>query len=246
MSASERKITDTIPRASIEQIFGALQELARSGGQSTFEGIRLRLLSASKRRAPNTATAMWTVARDVLVEMERLKFATIGTLPRKLSDVDRLRETPCAISKAGTDIAEQYRQNPGRAYDAMLLLWLAEHPYFRRFVMRLLDSPLYIPDITNMGQLGLESVKGKVMSNIAGSLNASCQQRLEAVSWSEYKLNLLGVSINRRVAELHETFYAPDIDAKRLIDGIQNSVVLPAFLEAEGLPLDPVTFQQLL
>jgi hypothetical protein len=31
-----------------------------------------------------------------------------------------------------------------------------------------------------------------------------------------------------------------------LIDLVQDSIVLPAFLEAEDLPFDPVTFQQLL
>src|SRR5271168_2465183 len=98
--------TDTIPRASIDQILGGLRFLAKEDGRTTFDAVRVHFLAASRRRAPNTATAMWTVARDVLTELEKLKLATVGVLPRKLSDVQRLRETPCEISEAGFEMAQ--------------------------------------------------------------------------------------------------------------------------------------------
>jgi hypothetical protein len=110
-------LTDTIPRASIDQILSGLRLIDAEGGRSTFERVRIHLLAASRRKAPNTATAMWTVARDVLSELEKLGLATAGFLPRRLSDIERLRETPCEISTNEFEMARLYAENSGRAYD---------------------------------------------------------------------------------------------------------------------------------
>jgi hypothetical protein len=238
--------TDTIPRASIEQILGGLRYLAKENGRTTFDAVRVHFLAASRRRAPNTATAMWTVARDVLTELEKLKLATVGVLPRKLSDVQRLRETPCEISQAGSEMAQLHAQTAGRAYDALLIRWLADHPYFRTLVVRLLDSPIFIPDVTNMGQLGLDSVKGKTVPALSAKLVENCNSRLQAAGWNTDKLSELQSGIEQRVRDLAEVLDSTDIDAKRLIDVVQDNIVLPALLDAEALPFDPVTFQHML
>lgn len=238
-------MTDTIPRASIEQILVALRFVAGQNGPTTFDAVRTHLLAASNRKAPNTTTAMWTVARDVLTELAKLGFATIGVLPRKLSDVDRLRDTPCEISAPGVTMARLYAEKVGRAYDALLILWLREHHYFRRLVLRLLESPLYVPDVTSIGQLGL-AVKGTAVPAISEILVTNCIGRLEAVGWGAEKLSTLRSGIERRAKDLRVESAAADIDAKRLIDLVQDGIVLPTFLEAEALPFDPVTFQQLL
>ena len=243
---ADRNITDTIPRASIEQILRGLRFLAEQEGSTTFDAVRTNFIASSNRRAPNTATAMWTVARDALTELTKLNLATTGVLPRKLSDVVRLRETPVRVSPLGIDMARLYSEKVGRAYDALLISWLDEHPYFRCLVLRLLESPLYVPDVTNIGQLGLDAVKGTVVPAISASLVTNCATRLEAVGWAAEKVGKLRLGIERRAQELSAEFRASDIDAKRLIDVVQDSIVLPAFLEAESLPFDPVTFQQLL
>ncbi len=240
------KVTDSIPRASIEQILSCLRFLAAQNGVSIFDAVRTHLLAGSSRKAPNTATAMWTVARDVLTELDKLKLAKVGALPRKLSDVDRFRDTPCQISPSGAEMARLQSEKVGRAYDAMLVMWLAEHPYFRRLIQRLLESPLYVPDVTNIGQLGLEAVKGTTVPAISAKLANTTTSRLEAAGWPVTKLGALRSGIERRAMDLRGLFEAADIDAKRLVDVVQDGIVLPAFLEAEGLPFDPVTFQQLL
>jgi hypothetical protein len=239
-------VTDTIPRASIKQILDGLRFLATRDGNTTFDALRTHLVATSNRRAPNTATAMWTVARDVLTELAKLKLATAGVLPRKLSDVARLRESPASVSPLGIEMARLYSEKAGRAYDALLISWLTEHPYFRCLLLRLLESSLYVPDVTNIGQLGLGAVKGTEVPAITAKLVTNCVTRLEAVGWSAEKVSTLRLGIEQRAQELHREFRAVDIDAKRLIDVVQDSIVLPAFLEAEGLPFDPVTFQQLL
>jgi hypothetical protein len=189
---------------------------------------------------------MWTVARDVLTELQKSDLAVVGVLPRKLSDVDRLRDTPCRISQTGTEMAQLYDVKAGQAYDAMLTRWLTYHPYFRLLVARLLESPIFIPDVTNMGQLGLDAVKGKTLPAITSNIVDNCSSRLAAVGWPEDKLAKLRAGIERRAADYADIFRAVDIDAKRLIDVVQDGIVLPALLEAERLPFDPVTFQHML
>jgi hypothetical protein len=189
---------------------------------------------------------MWTVARDVLTELEKLKLARVGVLPRKLSDVERLRDTPSEISPPGAQLALLYAEKAGRAYDTLLLLWLTEHSYFRRLILRLLESPLYVPDVTSIGQVGLDTVKGTAVPAISASLVSNCITRLETVGWTANKIGAMRTAIEQRANSLRGEFEAADIDAKRLIDVVQDGIVLPAFLEAEGLPFDPVTFQQLL
>jgi hypothetical protein len=239
-------MTDTIPRASIDQILQGLRFVATYDGTTTFDAVRTHLLAASNRKAPNTTTAMWTVARDVLTELAKLGLASIGVLPRKLSDVNRLRDTPCKISERGAELARLHAEKVGRAYDTLLILWLQEHPYFRRMVQRLLESPLYVPDITNIGQLGLESVKGTAVPAISDILVTNCTTRLKAQGWGDEKLSTLRSGIRRRAEDLGAELGAADVDAKRLIDLVQDGIVLPAFLEAEALPFDPVTFQQIM
>jgi hypothetical protein len=240
------KVTDTIPRASISQVLGVLRFLLDRGGKATFEDVRVLLLAASRRRSPNTATAMWTVARDALTELEKLNLARVGVLPRKLSDVDRLRDAPCQLLPDGARLAELHATNLGEAYDAVLLSWLAEHPYFRALMLRLQRSPLHVPDVTSLAQLGHEDVKAKRESTVLANLLRDCTARLERVGWSPRKINRFRAGAERRVTALEHVFSASEFDAKWLVDVAQDGIVLPAFLEAEELAFDAVTFQQLL
>ncbi len=189
---------------------------------------------------------MWTVARDVLTELEKLKLAEVGILPRKLSDVERLKESPNKISEAGAELARLHTEKAGRAYDALLIRWLAEHPYFRRLIVRLLESSLLIPDVTNMRQVGLNGSKVLSASAVSANLVENCCSRMEAAGWPPSKLAVLRSGIERRAIEQAEVLSSDNTDAKRLIDVVQDGLVLPAFLEAEGLPFDPVTFQHML
>jgi hypothetical protein len=246
MVVASEKTTDTIPRASLDQLFGGLGLLHARGGRATFEDLRVWLLRGSRRRAPNTMTAMWTVARDVLSELEKLKLATVGVLPRKLSDVNRLRDTPCEILPSGAHLVDLYTKNIGQAYDAILSCWLAQHPYFRALMVRVLKSPLYVPDVTNVGQLGHDDVKAKRASAILTNLVNDCTARLEHSDWTSQKLNRFRAAAEHRVTVLHHAFIGNEIDTKRLVDAMQDGIVLPSFLEAEELTFDAVTFQQLL
>lgn len=223
-----------------------LQHLAAKGGQSTYDAVRAALLASGKRRAPSSRTALWTVARDILAEMARLKLATVGALPRKLSDFERLRETPCELTAEGQRLAALFTEKAGQAYDTLLLRWLAEHPYFRLVALRLDRGPLYVPDLTNLGQLGLDGNKPRSVASMTTDLISNCSARLEAVEWPAPKLAQFTQSMERRFSEQANTLAAPGTDAKRLIDLVQDTIVIPSLLEAESLPFDAVTFSQIL
>jgi hypothetical protein len=242
--SSEFFLKDTIPRASIQQLLTTIQFIASNSGDTTFEQVRTHLLASSARKAPNTRTALWTVARDVLAEIARLQLGSVGVLPRKLSDVARYADTPARLSIPGLSLAQKCNEKIGRAYDELFVLWFKEHHYFRRLVIRLLRGPLFVPDVTSITQVGIEAVKGTAGNTIGAALIENCVSRLAAVGVGASNLDVLRVGISRRLSESGRHIEAAS-DAKQLIDLIQDTIVLPAFLESEALPFDPVTFQQL-
>jgi hypothetical protein len=48
------------------------------------------------------------------------------------------------------------------------------------------------------------------------------------------------------MADVARHLASPELDSKKLVDLVQDCVVIPSFLEAEQLAFDPVTFQHLL
>lgn len=241
MNARDSKTTDTIPRASIAQILGALGHLA-SVEKSNFEAIRRFLFLQSNRRAPASDTALWTVARDVLTELQRLGRGTVGTLPRRRSDIDRLRESPCEITDAGKDLAQINATKSGQAYDTLLLAWMNTHPYFRGLLSRVLASPLYVPDVTNAAQLGNSRLPDELGSHVL----RNCLDRLARIDFASAKIAVFEQSLRRRMTDIAKLLASPDLDSKKLVDLVQDSVVIPSVLEAEQLAFDGVTFQHLL
>lgn len=241
MSENAGKTTDTIPRASVAQLLKALGHLA-AAEKSTYDGVRRFLQLHSGRRAPATDTALWTVARDVLTEFQRLGYATAGILPRRRSDVGRLRESPCEITDKGKQLAELYASKAGQAYDTLVLAWLNSHPYFRRLIARILEGPLYVPDVTSTSQVG----DSRAADAVASHVTANCLDRLAPVGFPAAKAKRFEDATKERVHAIERGLAAPDLDTKKLVDLVQDSLVIPSFLDAEDLPFDGVTFQHML
>lgn len=241
MSEDAKKITDTIPRASIAQIIGALGHIAQAT-TADFDSVRQFLYAQSGRRAPASATALWTVARDVLTELQRLELAKVGTLPRRRSDVDRLGKSPCEATPAGQELAELSTTKLGQSYDKLLIAWLNSHPYFRSLTSRIFVEPLYVPDVTSATQVGGSRDPAK----LAGHVVKNCLDRLAAIDFPSPKAEAFRESFEKRASGVAATLASPDLDSKKLVDLVQDSMVLPAFLEAENLTFDHVTFQHLL
>lgn len=130
----------------------------------------------------------------------------------------------------------------GQAYDTLLLAWLNSHPYFRELISHILASRLYVPEVTNAAQVG----NSRVASELAANVARNCLDRLAKVNFASQKASAFEQSVRRRVADIARDLGSPDVDSKKLVDLVQDSVVIPSFLEAEQLPFDPVTFQHLL
>jgi hypothetical protein len=238
---TEQKQTDSIPRAALAQVFGVVVYLAASDESSTFDQVRLFLLKKSARAAPASRVAMWTVARDVLVELQKLGYLEAGVLPRTQSLAERNGDTPCRLTDAGRAMVEVYKEDQGRAYDQMLLAWLNQHPYFRTFIARLHQSPLYIPDVTSAKQIG----SGRD-ANVAERVASACLKRLEPTGFPATKADVFRQGVEERFRDLSANTALSELDAKKWVDAIQDRVALPAFLQSEQLPFDAVTFQHVL
>ena len=113
---------------------------------------------------------MWTVARDVLIELQKLGLVEAGVLPRTQSLAERHADTPCRVTDAGRALADVCKENQGRALDRLLVAWVNLHPYFRAFVTRLHKEPLYIPDVTSVKQIGAEAGSDQFAERIATGL----------------------------------------------------------------------------
>jgi hypothetical protein len=240
------KITDSIPRASVEQVLEVLAFVASSNGKSTFDQIRVFLARRSKRLAPASRTFMWTVARDVLSDLQRLSLVETGILPRKQSIAHRYAETPAQATDSGLRLASLYRESPGRAFDSLLILWLSKHSYFRLLLAKLRVNPLFVPDVTSFAQTGINLTKMENPETIASRLSENCFQRLAIAKFNGDKARVLSQSIHERVQQVSKTLAMTAIDAKQWVDNMQDRVVIPSLLAAESLPFDTVTFQHLL
>jgi hypothetical protein len=240
-----KAMTDVIPRVGVEQLLGALKVLASAnGGRAAFEDVRQLLQRTSIKRTAGSREAMWTSTRDALAELQRLGFATTGPLPRRRSEVERLRQSPCAITDTGAAMATLFSEKPSRAYDALLVTWVNNHPYFREFVVRLTTGPLYVPDVTSVKQVG--DFDGRPMTEVARRIADDGTARLARAGVPEDVRLKYEASVHERLSKLK----LPDrdslrTDSKQWVDLIEDAAVLPALLAAESLPFDHVTFQHL-
>jgi hypothetical protein len=242
----DQKVTDSIPRSAVLQLFQVLGHIDSSGGRSTFEQVRQLILKRSPRAAPVSQTAKYTVARDVLLDLQRLELIQAGMLPRTQSQLESLSDAPCELTNAGRALADSYRESIGQAYNQLLLSWINYHPYFRAFITRVHQQPLYVPDVTSVKQIGNDIRSEENLDTLARRITNHCLKRLSAVSFPEAKVEAFTQAIGARVQELGRTTLA-GLDTKKWVDTIEDRVVIPALLTAESLPFtDAVTFQHVL
>jgi hypothetical protein len=236
---------DSIPRVGVGQLFDVLG-LVASTNHCTFELVRALLCKTAKRKAPPSREAMWTVARDVLSDLQRLGFLRAGALPRKRSEVNRLRETPCEITDNGAELAQLHQEKKEKAFDKLLISWINGHLYFRAFTARLLLSPMFVPDITSIKQLGKDLSFPLDPKALVKKINESCISRLAVTNFPAEKATIFSAAVEDRVLRLSSAKALANIDAKKLMDTIEDNVVVPAILESENLHFDAVTLQHLL
>jgi hypothetical protein len=119
---------------------------------------------------------------------------------------------------------------------------LNSHPYFRELISHILGTRLYVPDVTSAVQVGGSRTADELGSHVL----RDCLDRLAGVDFAPSKIAVFEKSVRRRTMDIAQHLSAPDLDSKKLVDLVQDCVVIPSFLEAEQLAFDPVTFQHLL
>jgi hypothetical protein len=102
-----------------------------------------------------------------------------------------------------------------------------------------------LPDITSVKQIANE--KGEIeVERIPEIVVQNCVERFSRAGVSDARLKALPHAVERQFEKLTSLSNLRQMEAKRLVDTIQDSVLLPAVLEIEGLPFDTVTFQHVL
>jgi hypothetical protein len=240
----ERKLTDTLPRASIQQLLGSLRLIAGSN-TTTFDDVRLALVRSSARRAPASPDAKWTTARDVIAELQRSGYVAEAVIPRQKSVLSRLRQSVLAATDDGRKLADLYDNNRSQAFDELLRVWLRQHLYFRAFLARLLQRPLYVPDITSIKELNGRRISQEPIDALAIRIADVCRGRLDGVGVSDDIQSIFSKGVQDRFTVAASELSLATLDAKALVDAIEDRVVVPSLLACEGLPFDPVTFQHL-
>ena len=217
-----------------------------STSRCTFDQVRTFLYKTAKRKAPPSREASWTVARDVLTDLQRFGFVKAGLVPRKRSDVDRLKETPFEITESGADLARMTQGKRSEAFNKLLIAWIGGHPYFRAFIVRLLRAPMYIPDITGIKQLGKDLQFPLKLDVFAERIKENCNSRLKSIDYPAEKVAVFNDIVGKRIKTLGDFALAAHVDAKKVVDIIEDNVVVPALLEAEDLYFDSITLQHLI
>jgi hypothetical protein len=237
--------TDTLPRASVQQILGALRFIARSK-TATFEQVRAAIVRFAARRSPASADAKWTTARDVLAELQRLGYVSGGPIPRQKNVLARFRESLFEVTPEGLKMATSYESGPSQAFDELLHVWLRYHSYFRAFIGRVSTGPLHIPDITSVKDVNGHSIEKASSEVMAAKVAEKCSSRLRSAGVASEIRNAFTKEVLDRFAALVSEVSLASLDAKALVDAVEDRVVVPSLLTAEALPFDPVTLQHLI
>ena len=110
---------------------------------------------------------------------------------------------------------------------------------------RVSAEPLFVPDITSIKQISTE--RGEIdIHRLPALVLKSCEERLTRSKFHAEKLPIFRLAAEERFSILAKKNHIDQIDAKSLVDVIQDTVVLPSLLQAENLPFDAVTFQHVL
>jgi hypothetical protein len=113
------------------------------------------------------------------------------------------------------------------------------------FTQRVLVEPLFVPDITSIKQISNE--RGEIeIPRLTELVLKNCEERLVRSEFRSEKLPAFRRAIEDRFSALAKRNHIDQLDAKALVDTVQDTVVLPALLQSEELPFDAVTFQHVL
>lgn len=189
---------DTIPRVTHLAQFEAVLDGLHEG--LTFEELRKRLcqvaidvarVGGGREPSGHPDFQMWTSTVDALEELMRLDWVVKAPLPSVRHRVDAYRQTYYVLTSAGRNWSET--RNAGEARELLGTALIRQHPYFRQYLAKLADNPLFIPEFTETDigpgsdpgsldypALAEEAIKRIVMSpGGATGVNSAIRDRIE-------------------------------------------------------------------
>ena len=235
------KTRDTIPRVTHLAQFEAVLDGLNEG--LTYEELRRRLrqvaidtarVGGSREPSGNPDFQMWSSTKDALEELMRLNWVEKVPLPSSRHRVDAYRRISFTLTPVGKEWA--VANNLGEAREFLGKALISQHPYFREYLTRLSDGPLFVPEFTE-NDIGSGSDADAL--DYAGVV-AEAIRRLIA---SPAGVGRSTPDIRSRVEDYVRRRFSKrqPKNRKALLDAVQDAVLF-GVLRAENLGADPISF----
>ena len=237
----DMKTKDTIPRVTHLAQFEAVLDGLNEG--LTYEELRKRLrqvaidtarVGGGREPSGNPDFQMWSSTKDALEELMRLNWVQKVSLPSSRHRVDAYRRTSFTLTLAGKEWAET--KNFGEAREVLGKALISQHPYFREYLTRLSDGPLFVPEFTE--------------TDIGSGSDADALDYAGVVAEAIRRLIASPVGVGRSTPDIRDRVEdyvrrrfsnRQPKNRKALLDAVQDAV-LSGILRAENLGADPISF----
>ena len=85
---------------------------------------------------------------------------------------------------------------------------------------RLCRSELYVPDVTNLKQIGADASSNEPLELVADRISDNCLKRLATADFSQVKAGIFTRAVRDRINHLCEALSLSDLDTKRWVDTV--------------------------
>jgi hypothetical protein len=247
---SERQTTDTVPRITARDLFLILRTFEQVS-ESTMENVRLRL--CHDRRMKRRGTFLWSTARDILGELDRLGYVSDVPSPKTARQFEEMAVAPVHITEEGKSLLSKFEEDKGDAYDTLFKRMYERHPYLQSLALLLQRERLFAPIISSMKEhvsdrytstsLLAEDVANHAfdIENFLGRLSGRIQRQPGEEETREIRE---GVAALVREAALSAAQEELASFAKNFMEKL-NHIVIPALFRKSGIAFDYRTHRTL-
>jgi hypothetical protein len=177
---------------------------SRNQQVTTLENIRLRL--CLDRKKTRKGDYLWSTARDAVVELRKLGFVDMSTIPWDRKQYEHAKDSEVTIAEEGLSVLQLLQADVGAAYDRLFMRMYEAHPYLRWLALTLGREYLVVPVLT--------SYKDHVSSHYA-----SASVLVHDVSGGAFEVDPLLVNVAERIGRALDESEVRDIR-----DSVQQAV----------------------
>ena len=235
--------TDSFPRISARDLFLVLKVFDQNP-ETTLENIRLRICVDRKKQ--RRGTFLWSAARDTTAELVRLGLIEGSCYAKNTQQYEAMKTNKLLVTADGRELSQILTSDRSGAYDRLLELLIANHPYLRRFIVALNRGTIFAPVISSMLDhvskrygmyivLAEDVAKGEFdYENLLASLSDRLKRNLGRTEETEIR-----EAVERLVIDSQPGAGVDDTTrfAKGFLNKL-NDIVIPATLRRDGLGFD--------